>query len=70
MAHRNTEIAMAKLTQRIKSAAARRKLRKKTTVAKQIGKKALKAGLVAGGVVAAQVVVREVAARRGIKGAV
>ena len=61
---------MARLTQRIKSAAAKRRLRKKTTVAKQIGKKALKAGLVAGGVVAAQVVVREVAARRGIKGAV
>ena len=61
---------MAKLTQRIKAAAAKRKLRKKTTVARQIGKKALKAGLVAGSVVAAQVVVREVAARRGIKGAV
>ena len=61
---------MGKIAQRIKSAASKRKLRRKATVARQIGKKALKAGLVAGGVVAAQVVVREVAARRGIKGAV
>ena len=57
---------MGRLIKKLKAAAAKRKRAKVAGTAKAIGKKALKAGLVAGGVVAAQVVVREVAARRGL----
>jgi hypothetical protein len=57
---------MGRLKNKLKSAAAKRKRRKNTGVAKAIGKKALKAGLVAGTIVAAQVAVREVAVRRGL----
>lgn len=57
---------MASIIKKIKARAAKRRVRKNTGVAKEIGKKALKAGLVAGGVVAAQVVAREVAVRRGL----
>ena len=57
---------MGTLMRKIKSAAAKRKRRKSTGTAKEIGKKALKAGLVAGGVVAVQVAAREVAIRRGL----
>jgi hypothetical protein len=57
---------MAKLLSKLKAAAAKRKRQKRTGTAKEIGKKALKAGLVAGGIVAAQVAVREVAVRRGL----
>lgn len=57
---------MAKLMKKLRSAAAKRKRSRQAGTAKQIGKKALKAGLVAGGIVAAQVAVREVAVRRGL----
>ena len=57
---------MAKLMSKLKSAAAKRKRHKQSGTAKEIGKKALKAGLVAGSVVAAQVAIREIAVRRGL----
>lgn len=57
---------MGKLMSKLKSAAAKRKRSKTAGTAKEIGKKALKAGLIAGGVVAVQVAAREVAVRRGL----
>jgi len=57
---------MGKLMSKLRSAAAKRKRSKRAGTAKQIGKKALKAGLVAGSIVAAQVAIREVAVRRGL----
>jgi hypothetical protein len=58
---------MASIIRKLKNASTKRKIRKNATVAKQIGKKALKAGLVAGGMVAAQVALKEVAARRRLR---